>query len=179
MVYAWLVARGQTAKAKSIAYVAIPFAILVGTYTGILLTHAPGRVLWHSALTPVLFLNGGLISGIAVVILLSVGHQSSESLSKLGRIVGWVVLIELGLLAIELITLASGSAEDAQAVKALLVGTFSLPFLGVEVVLGSLIPLAILLRKKVNSAALALASLLVLIGVFTMRYVIVIGGQTI
>ena len=119
------------------------------------------------------------MSGIALVILLSVGHQSSELLSKLGRIVAWIVVIELGLLAIELITLSSGSAHDAAAVRALLGGTFTLPFLGVEIILGSLVPLGILLRKKANSAGLALASALVLVGVFTMRYVIVIAGQTI
>lgn len=179
VVHSWLLFKEKLAKAKSVARITVPFALLVGVYTGVLLTHAPGRVMWHSALTPVFFVTGGLISGMAVVILLSVGSQSSEMLSKLGKIVAWLVLLELGFVAIELITLSSGSAHDAGAVKALLAGTFSLPFLGIQIVLGSLIPLVILLRKKVNSPGLALASLLVLIGVFTMRYIIVIGGQTI
>lgn len=179
VAHSWLLFKDQLAKAKQLAYIAVPFAILVGAYTGVLLTRAPGRVMWHSALTPVFFLTGGLISGMAVVLLLSVGRQSSEVLSKLGRMVGLVVLVELAFVVVELITLSSGSPEGTNAVRALLTGTFSLPFLGIEIVLGSLIPLAILLRRKVNSSGLALASLLVLIGVFTMRYVIVIGGQTI
>lgn len=180
VVYAWLLAKERLAKAKSVAWVALPFAVLVASYTGVLLTQSPGRVLWHSALIPVLFLNSGLISGIAAVILLSTGRQNGELLSKLGRTVGWLVLLELGLIVMEVLVLFSGPAEGADAAKALLAGgALSLLFLGVEILLGALIPLLILFRRKVNSAALAVASLLVLIGVFTMRYIIVVGGQTI
>ena len=56
---AWFAIKGQADKAKSIAYAGVPFAILVASYTGLLLMQAPGRALWHSALLPVLFLNGG------------------------------------------------------------------------------------------------------------------------
>ena len=78
-----------------------------------------------------------------------------------------------------MVTLLNGEAEGTHAAKELLAGSFSFLFLGVEIVLGALIPLLILLRNKVNSAALAVASILVLIGIFTMRYVVVIGGQVI
>ncbi len=177
--YALLLVKGQESKAKLAAYAGVPFAILVGTYTGILLAQAPGRVLWHSALIPVLFLNGGLISGMAATMLLSVGRQSKDLLSKLGKVAGWLVLLELGLVVIEVVVLFNGEAGGVEIANALLVGEYSLLFLGVEIVLGTLIPLVILLRSKVNSAALAVASALVLIGIFTMRYVIVIGGQVI
>ena len=71
------------------------------------------------ALIPVLFLNGGLISGTSAAIQLSAGRQSSELLSKLGRLVGGLVLLELGLIAIELITLLNGDAEGVQAATAM------------------------------------------------------------
>lgn len=179
LVYAGLLAIGQESKAKLAGYAGLPFAVLVATYTGVLLSQAPGRVLWHSALIPVLFLNGGLISGVAATMLLSLGRQSKELLSKLGKVAGWLVLLELGLVAIEIIVLLNGETEGVAVANALLVGAFSFLFLGVEIVLGAVIPLLILLRSKVNSAALAVACALVLIGVFTMRYVIVIGGQVI
>ncbi len=178
-VYAWFLAKGQASKAKLAAYAGLPFAVLVGTYTGVLLTQSPGRVLWHSALIPVLFLNGGLVSGMAATMLLSVGRQSKEMLSKLGKVAGWLVLLELGLVVIEVIVLFNGGIEGVEVAKALLAGAFSFLFLGVEIVLGAVIPLLILLRSKANSVALAVASALVLVGVFTMRYIIVIGGQVI
>jgi len=179
LINAWFSLKGQTEKAKCLAYLGVPFALLVGAYTGVLLGQAPGRALWHSALIPVLFLNGGLISGLAAVILLSVGRQSRELLSDLGKVAGWLVLLELGLVGIELIALINGGTEGVETANALLAGEFSLLFVGVEIVLGAVIPLLILLRSKVNPAALAVASALVLVGVFTMRYVIVIGGQVI
>jgi len=179
VLYAWFLIRAQASRAKLAAYAGLPFAILVATYTAVLLGQAPGRVLWHSALLPVLFLNGGLISGVVATILLSIGRQSKELLSSLGKIAGWLVLLELGLIAIEIIILFNGEAKGVEVAKDLLAGEFSLLFLGVEIVLGALIPLFLLLRRKVSSTALAVASVLVLIGVFTMRYVIVIGGQVI
>ena len=178
-IYAWRLLKGQADKAKDVAYVGVPFAVLVGAYTGVLLAQSTGRALWHSALTPVLFLNGGLISGVAVAIIFSVKQASGELLSKLGKIVAWLVVLELGLLAVELLSLFNGGTEGAEVANALLAGEFSLLFIGVEVVLGALIPLLILLRSKVSPAALAVASALVLVGVFMMRYVIVIGGQVI
>lgn len=179
VVYAWLLFKGQTDKAKRVAYVCVPFAVLVATYTGVLLTQAPGRALWHSALMPVLFLNGGLISGLAAVILFSVGRASQELLSKLGKVAAWLVVLELGLVVVELLALRNGGSEGVAVVSALLAGEFSFLFLWVEVALGAVIPLLILFRSKVNPAALAVASALVLIGIFTMRYVIVVGGQVI
>ncbi len=179
VAYAWFLAKGQASKAKFAAYAALPFAVLVGTYTGVLLSQVPGRVLWHSALITVLFLNGGLISGMAVTMLFSLGRQSKELLSKLGKVAGLFVLLELGLIVIEVIVLFNGEMKGVEVAKDLLGGTFSFLFLGVEIVLGAVIPLLILLRSKVNSVALAVASALVLIGIFTMRYIIVIGGQVI
>jgi len=179
LINAWLSLKGQTDKAKGVAYLGVPFAVLVGAYTGVLLGQSPGSALWHSALIPVLFLNGGLISGIAAAIIFSVKRESGELLSKLGKVVAWLVVLELGLLIVELLALFNGGTEGVEAANALLAGEFSLLFIGVEVVLGALIPLLILLRSKVSPAALAVASALVLVGVFTMRYVIVIGGQVI
>lgn len=179
VVYAGLLIKGQAAKAKRVAYIALPFAILSGVYTGILLMQSPGRVLWHSALIPVVFLNGGLISGIATVLLISAGRLSQDLLSKLGRVVGWLVLLELGLVAAELLVLLNGGTEGVEAAGALLTGSFSFLFLGVQIALGAVIPLFILLRSKASSAAVAVACAMVLIGIFTMRYIIVIGGQAI
>ena len=56
--------------------------------------------------------------------------------------------------------------------------TGMLDYVAVEIALGVLIPLFILLRRKISSTAIvSVASTLVLVGVFT--YVIIIGGQVI
>ena len=42
---------------------------------------------------------------------------------------------------------------------------------------GAVIPAAMLLKNKTSVFIQALASLLILVGIFAMRYVIVVGGQ--
>ncbi len=179
VIYAGLLLIGKKSLAKLAAYVGVPFAVLVATYTGLLLAQAPGRVLWHSALIPLLFLNGGLISGAAATLLLSAGSQPKELLSKLGKVVGWLVVLELVMVAVEFVVLFNGEAEGVAVAKGLLEGEFGFLFLGIELLLGAVIPLLILLRRGVSSASLSVASVLVLIGVLAMRYVIVVGGQVI
>ncbi len=174
---AWLLLRGKASKA--VAWAGAPVAILVGAYTGVLLSQSLGNAFWHSAFVPVLFLNSGILTGVAATAMLSGRSLSDELSAKLAKIIGWLVVAELGLIVVELFALLNGDAESVEVAQALLGGKFAFLFLGVELLLGALVPLAILFRRKVNAAALATASVLVLIGVFTMRYVIVIGGQTI
>ncbi len=170
---------GKEVNAKVFAYAGLPFALLTATYTGMLLAQAPSRVLWHTALMPVLFMNGALISGIALVMLFSAKAQNSELLSKLGRFVAWLIILELVMILGEFILLLNGGTEHVAVAKSLLSGHLGYLFIGVEIILGAVIPAVMLLRNKASVFTQALASLLILIGIFAMRYVIVVGGQLI
>jgi Ni/Fe-hydrogenase subunit HybB-like protein len=63
----------------------------------------------------------------------------------------------------------------------LLKGEFSHLFLGVEVLLGAVIPLILLLLPFTKRwiPGLVIASILVMIGIFAMRYIMVVGGLSI
>ncbi|MHC4583975.1 MAG: NrfD/PsrC family molybdoenzyme membrane anchor subunit [Planctomycetota bacterium] len=177
-IYNVLLFRGKEASAKKFAYAGLPFAVLTASYTGMLLTQAPSRVLWHTALLPVLFLNGGLISGIAFVMFFSAKAQNSELLSKLGKFVAGLLVLELFMVFGEFVLLLNGGTDHVAAAKSLLSGQLGFLFIGIEIILGAVIPVAIL-RGKATVFTQGLASILILIGIFTMRYVIVIGGQLI
>jgi formate-dependent nitrite reductase membrane component NrfD len=177
LLYAWNLLKGNYEKAKRFGYLGAPFAVLVATYTGVLLTQAPGRPLWHTPLLPVVFLNGALISGTALALLVSAGRRDRALLAGVGRLLAGLVVLELCLIAIELIVLLQGGGEGMAAALALLTGRYALHFMGLVVVLGAVIPVIILMQSKASAAAQAIASLMVLIGVFTMRYVVVVGGQ--
>ncbi|MHC4635887.1 MAG: NrfD/PsrC family molybdoenzyme membrane anchor subunit [Planctomycetota bacterium] len=176
-IYNALLFTAKEAATKKFAYAGLPFALLTVTYTGMLLTQAPDKILWHTALMPVLFMNGALISGIALVMLFSAKPQNSALLSKLGRFVACLIILELVMILGEFILLFNGGTEHAAVAKSLLSGQIGYLFIGVEIILGAIIPAAILLRSKVSVFTQALASLLILIGIFAMRYVIVVGGQ--
>ncbi len=183
VVYAWFLIKGEEEKGKRVAYIGLPFALVVGTYTAIILTLAPGKELWHTALLPFLFLNGGLISGISLILLMSIGRQERALLSKLGKFVAYLVLLELGMIFIEIIVLLAGSTEAVTSAKLLLTGKYWPLFWVVEIFLGALIPVFILLfqNTKITTRAYVngTAYVLLLVGIFIMRYILVMGGQII
>ena len=177
LIYTCLLFKARGEVAKKFAYIGLPFAILTATYTAMLLAQAPDRVLWHTALLPVLFLNGAIISGIALVMLLSVCSRNTELFSKLGKFVACLIILELVMILGEFIFLLNGGTEHIAVAKSLLSGQLGYLFIGVEIMLGAVIPIVILLRNKASLFTQALASLLILVGIFAMRYVIVVGGQ--
>ncbi len=183
VVYAWFLIKGEEKKAKRYAYIGLPFALVVGTYTAIILAFAPGKELWRTALLPFLFLNGGLISGIALIMLMSIGRQERALLSKLGKFVAYLVLLELVMIFTEIIVLLTHNVVAIASAKLLLVGEYAILFWVVEVFLGALIPIFILLFRntKITTSAYVngTAYVLLLVGIFIMRYILVIGGQTI
>ena len=182
VVYTWFLIKGEEEKGRIVAYIGLPFALAAGTYIARILVLAPGRELWHTALLPFMFLNGGLISGIALTLLMSIGRQKRALLSKLGKFVACLVLLELVMIFTEIIVLLSRSAEASASAKLLLVGDYSFLFWTLEIVLGALIPVFILLffqNTKITTRAYVngTAYILLLVGIFTMRYILVIGGQ--
>ncbi len=179
VLYAWNLFKGSIEKARKFGYLGAPFAVLVATYTGVLLTQAPGRALWHASLLPVLFLNGALISGTALALLISAGRRDTALLTKVGKFLAALVVLELGLIVVELIVMFNGGGEAAAAARVLLTGRYAVPFLGIVVVLGAIVPVVIILRNKASAAAQAIASVMILIGVIVMRYVVVVGGQVV
>lgn len=175
----------------------------LGLYTGLLLNSMVARPLWNTALLPVLFLVSGLSAAAATVHLLSrllpagpppqgmVGGAVAALLQSLdevpperSRSVALVradvalLAIELTLLALFVLGLASGSASQIDAARIVVSGPYALLFWGGVIVSGILLPLALqgleLGRRIPHSLAPAV---LVLLGGFALRWVMVFGGQ--
>lgn len=170
--------RGPEA-ARAPAYAGVPFAILSGAYTGALLMQAPGLTLWHNSLLPVLFLNGGLISGVALAILVAPKGSDEKLLRMAGLILMWLIVLEVGFIAVKFVSLANGGSKGRAVARALLAGEFAPLFLGVEIFAGAAVPVAVLAVRRTPPAARSAAAVLALVGVFAMRYLVVIGGQVI
>ena len=178
-IYTVLLFMGKDKTAKTLAHVGLFFALFTALYTAVHIARAPDKLLWHSSLLPVLFVNGAIISGIAIVMLFSATAKNASLLSRLGKLVAWMVVFEVSLVFTEVLMLFNGGTESIAVAKSLFSGGIGVLFIGVEIVLGAIIPVAILLRAKSSVSMQAVASLLVLIGIFTMRFIIVVGGQLI
>jgi len=183
VAYAYLLYKGEDVKAKIVGYLGLPFAFCGAAYTGVLLAQMQGKALWHSALLPWLFLVGALISGLAMVILAGIATGKAEILgekfSGLGKVLAWLIILELGMVFTEVLILFNGSAEAVFSARVFLTGSYSFLFWVVEIFLGAVIPLLILFNlKKIKRLSFqSMAAVLVLIGIYAMRFVVVMAGQ--
>lgn len=143
----------------------------IAAYTGALLT-ATNQPFWSdSPFIAALFLASAASTGIATMILLSRRRASHESIDRLEEADTWAIGLELVIIAIFLVSLGALAWP-------LITSSFGLLFLVVTVGLGLVVPL--LLRFVPNawsSRTAIIASVLILIGGFTLRYSVLMAGQ--
>jgi formate-dependent nitrite reductase membrane component NrfD len=161
---------------KEISLSIIPFAVMLGIYTGILLSAFSARPFWNSGVLGVLFLVSGLSTAAALIVLLARQHSEKELFTRIDLV---LILAEIGLVALMLISLASGSAQHLEALESVMGGPYTILFWGLFVGIGLMIPLLleILEISGVNKSLAMLAPVLVLIGGYALRQVVLDAGQ--
>jgi len=187
MVYGYFMFKGDLKRTKIFGLIGIPLALLVHGYTGFILALGKARVLWNTAIMPPIFLVSAMVSGLAMMILVVIikdfilqreKEPDRDLIYALGKFLVASIVLDLILIGMDLSVLLTSTTEAYRAALMLLNGEFSSLFLGVEIILGAIIPLLLLLSPFTRHwiPALALASVLVMIGIFAMRCIMVIGG---
>lgn len=161
---------------REIAMVAIPFAIALGIYTGILLSAFGARPFWNSGVLGPLFLISGMSTAAALVGLIARQKSEKELFTRIDVV---MIVAELALVALFLINLSTGSNPQIESLQSINGGPYTIVFWVVFVGLGLLIPLLIELLEisGVNKSLAVLAPVLVLIGGYVLRQVMVDVGQ--
>jgi formate-dependent nitrite reductase membrane component NrfD len=186
-----------------LGWASVVLGVVLGIYTGILLNTMVARPLWNSAILGPLFLVSGLSAAAAMVHLATrifpgrpapqgmIGGAFAAMVQPLGpqpperRAVDSLVRADLVFLAAELlligllvISLLTSSASHAEAAKLILGGPYTTVFwLGV-VAVGILVPLALqVLELGHRIPHTVLPAVLVLVGGFALRWVMVNAGQ--
>ncbi|MGA2954498.1 MAG: NrfD/PsrC family molybdoenzyme membrane anchor subunit [Thermodesulfobacteriota bacterium] len=187
VIYGFFMFRGNKPKTRLFGTIGIPLAIFVHGYTGFILALGKARALWNTALMPFLFLISAMVSGIALMILISIVKDRFFSKEKtinrelvfgLGQLLVAMILIDLFLVLSDVLVLLVSHAEAQEVAHLILTGKFSFYFLVVENIMGKIIPAIILLVPRFrNLATVTVASVLVVVGIFFMRYVVVVGGE--
>ena len=164
-----------TAKVKSLAIANVVMGAGLGIYTGVLLGTMAARPLWNSAILGPLFLVSGLSTGVAFMLLYRVADDERVLLSKLDIA---FITVELALIALWFVGLASGGAAAKAAVAQFFGGPYTTAFWTLVIALGLVAPLAgewiELRRREVPGRATAI---LVLVGGFALRWIVVFAGQ--
>jgi len=97
---------------------------------------------------------------------------------SMGKLLAWAIVFDLFLVGCDLIVLSISHSDAQAAAHLILFGKFSFLFLFVENFLGKIVPLFLLLIPRFRTlATVIIASILVIIGIFFMRYVVVLGGE--
>ncbi len=153
----------------------IALGAALGVYTGVLLSSLGARPLWNSGALGVLFLASGVSTASAFAHLVT---RSLEERALTVRIDNIVLASELGVLALFMFGLLSGSAAQIEGVRLILGGVYTAPFWVLVIGLGIVIPLVIqILAARHLVQHTPIAPLMVMAGGLALRWVIVSAGQ--
>ena len=140
---------------------------------------------------PIIFLMSATVSGIALLIVLYVGitkiRKAPLDLSCLSSLALWLagfLAVNVVLESLEVFTMLYESEESWGIVSQLITQKIAFTYFGIQFLLGSVLPLFILgfvelskIGEDAKTSIRVLSASFVLIGVFAMRWNVVIGGQ--
>jgi protein NrfD len=153
----------------------LALGVLLGIYTGILLSALGARPLWNSAILGILFLTSGLSTASALVHMIARDRQESELLARADNM---FLTIELAVMALFFIGMLSSTEVQIQSAQLLLTGPFAAVFWVFVIILGIIAPLFIQnLSVRHKIAHTAVAPILVIVGGLVLRFVLVQAGQ--
>jgi Ni/Fe-hydrogenase subunit HybB-like protein len=148
-----------------------------------------GREFWHGPYMPIYFITSAMMSGCAAVIFFSwIGYrgnrwQMSEAYSNSLRVTAKLMLLLITIIAFfsswKMISGISGHPPGKyESMMALINGPYSVNFWVGEIMLGMVLPFTlILVARAKNLKTLFVASVSCMIGIFFMRYDLVVVGQ--
>jgi formate-dependent nitrite reductase membrane component NrfD len=160
---------------KTLAWIMLVYAIILGIYTGILLSAFNARPLWNTSILGPLFLTSGLSAGAAATLLLSRNKAERKQFARIDLV---LIGIELFLIIHMFMGFLASTQVQIEAAEMFLGGPYTMSFWIFVVILGMLIPaiLEIMELRKFHIPALVPA-VLVIFGSMMLRFVIVYAGQ--
>jgi Ni/Fe-hydrogenase subunit HybB-like protein len=174
-----------------ITVIGIPSAFLLHGYVGFIFGSVKANPWWSTPLMPVVFIFSAMVSGIAAVMLLYMlmmraRKQTIEMscVDTIARYLFYTFIIDFSLEMLDLIHRIYEAGESFRSLDFMVHTKLYLSHIVVQIILGTVTPIALLALTQVLSLSdiarkriYALAGCLTLIGIFAMRWNVVIGGQ--
>ncbi len=160
------------------------FGFFLAAYPGVLLGATARPLFQNGKFLGALFLAVGATTGAAAIalILSFLGHEVKGSLGRLRQIIIPTLLLQAATLVLFILAVNMSGAEGAaQSLALLLSGPYSLTFWVGAVVVGLVIPfiLEVAGRQTVKPGLVAISAILILVGGFLVKYVIIAAGQVV
>lgn len=174
-----------------VTVIGIPSAFLLHGYVGFIFGSVKANPWWSSPMMPVVFLFSAMVSGIALVLLLYMFTSwrrkqaiDMRCVDTVARYLFYAFLIDFGLEMLDLVHRIYEADESFRSLDFMVHTRLYFSQVVVQIYLGTLAPIALLASTQVvkfgeatRKRLYATAGILTLIGIFAMRWNVVIGGQ--
>jgi Ni/Fe-hydrogenase subunit HybB-like protein len=174
-----------------VTLVGIPSAFLLHGYVGFIFGSIKANPWWSSPLMPVVFIFSAMVSGIACVMLLYMAVTrlrgkpiDMRCVDTIAMYLFYTFIIDFSLEMLDLIHRIYEADESFRSLDFMVHTRLFFSQIVVQIFLGTLAPMILLaitqvvkLREIVRKRMYATAGVLTLIGIFAMRWNVVIGGQ--
>ncbi|MGA2372150.1 MAG: NrfD/PsrC family molybdoenzyme membrane anchor subunit [Candidatus Korobacteraceae bacterium] len=174
-----------------ITVIGIPSAFLLHGYVGFIFGSVKANPWWSSPLMPVVFLFSAMVSGIAVVMLL---YMLSSSLRRepidmrcvdtVAKYLFYTFVIDFSLEMLDLVHRIYEADESFRSLDFMVHTRMYFSQVVLQIFIGTLLPITLLgltqvlkLSPVIRKQIYVLSGCLTLVGIFAMRWNVVIGGQ--
>src|SRR3989338_442565 len=171
--FSWLPWGDDPTAKKTIGAIAGAAALLVTLYPGFVLAASPSIPFWNSPLLPVLFFSHSLMVASGLIFLIAPLGLESADLRSISFLGGILIVVNFVLGAMYLATSKGSGLASKEAVRRLNEGSLGWTFKVGVILVGMIVPLAVVLWTP---SAMALAGLFILIGGLLFRSCVLKAG---
>jgi Ni/Fe-hydrogenase subunit HybB-like protein len=175
----------------AVTVIGIPSAFLLHGYVGFIFGSIKANPWWSTPLMPIVFLFSAMVSGIAAVMLLYMAAMKVKKraidmrcVDTIAKYLFYTFVIDFTLEMLDLIHRTYEADESFRSLDFMVHTRLMVSQIILQIVLGTLVPLALLAVNQLWSFAegarrtmYTVACSLTMVGIFAMRWNVVIGGQ--
>jgi Ni/Fe-hydrogenase subunit HybB-like protein len=174
-----------------VTLVGIPSAFILHGYVGFIFGSLKANPWWNSPLMPVVFIFSAMVSGIAAVMLLYMGTTKWRKLpidmpcvDTIAMYLFYIFILDFSLEMLDLIHRVYEADESFRSLNFMVHTRLYFSQIVLQICIGTLVPIILLgivqvtkLPPFIRKRIYVVAGCLVQIGIFAMRWNVVIGGQ--
>ena len=176
---------------RIVTIVGIPSAFLLHGYVGFIFGSVKANPWWSTPMMPIVFLFSAIVSGVALVMLMYLAMTwyrgvavDMRCLDTIARYLFYAFLIDFSLEMIDLLHRIYEADESFKSLDFMVHTRLFLSQIVVQIILGTVVPIAMLavvqviaVSERTRRTLYVVAGVLTLVGIFAMRWNVVIGGQ--
>jgi len=174
-----------------VTLIGIPSAFLLHGYVGFIFGSVKANPWWSTPLMPIVFLFSAIVSGVALVLLMYMAVCALKGVAAdmrctdtMGRYLLYAFVIDFSLEMLDLLHRVYEADESFKSLDFMVHTRLYGSHILVQIVDGTMVPIGLLaltqvlsLTERARRGLYVAATILTLVGIFAMRWNVVIGGQ--